>query len=146
MGGVRALVLVIQVCVIFDRKSCSKRAFLRYAESLENAVWGNQFDNTVNRLAHYQVHWKESVIRSVCLCACLNALPQTSEMVRSFAVTCKGRQCRLSGLWLLPPHCLMLLVHVVPMPFDCIEINHEWRILRVFREDDRPRDLAADER
>ena len=26
----------------------------RYADSLENAVWANQFDNTANRLAHYE--------------------------------------------------------------------------------------------
>ena len=26
----------------------------RYAESLEGAVWANQFDNTANRLAHYE--------------------------------------------------------------------------------------------
>ena len=26
----------------------------RFAETLENAIWTNQFDNTANRLAHYE--------------------------------------------------------------------------------------------
>ena len=35
------------------RVSCALQA-RRYAESLENAVWTNQFDNTANRRAHFE--------------------------------------------------------------------------------------------
>lgn len=37
---------------------CTENLFLlqakEYAETLENAVWTNQFDNRANRLAHFQ--------------------------------------------------------------------------------------------
>ena len=43
----------------------------RYADSLENAVWTNQFDNTANKQAHIETTgpeiWTQTGSLSVCL-------------------------------------------------------------------------------
>jgi cysteine synthase A len=48
-----AEVRVVPTVPYRDEMNYQKQAG-RYAESLPNAVWANQFDNTANRLAHYE--------------------------------------------------------------------------------------------
>jgi cysteine synthase A len=40
------------VAVAFDNPQNYNHQAARYAKSLDNAIWTNQFDNTANRLAH----------------------------------------------------------------------------------------------
>lgn len=48
-----AQVRVVPTVPYRDEMNFQKQAG-RYAETLENAIWANQFDNTANRLAHYE--------------------------------------------------------------------------------------------
>ena len=52
------LVLPSQICYFFFDKygKLGKNTFQakRFAESIPNAVWTNQFDNTINRQAHIE--------------------------------------------------------------------------------------------
>lgn len=48
-----AEVRVVPTVPYRDEMNFQKQAG-RYAETLENAIWANQFDNTANRLAHYE--------------------------------------------------------------------------------------------
>ncbi|CAI8040116.1 Cysteine synthase 1 [Geodia barretti] len=52
--------------VTFDNPDNYNHQARRYAESLENAVWTNQFDNTANRRAHVETTgpeiWEQTVI------------------------------------------------------------------------------------
>ncbi len=48
-----AEVRVVPTVPYKDEMNYQKQAG-RYAETLENAIWANQFDNTANRLAHYE--------------------------------------------------------------------------------------------
>ena len=41
------------MCSLIVTVSCNFQA-REYAETLENAVWTNQFDNTANRRAHFE--------------------------------------------------------------------------------------------
>ncbi len=48
-----AEVRVVPTVPYKDEMNFQKQAG-RYAETLDNAIWANQFDNTANRLAHYE--------------------------------------------------------------------------------------------
>lgn len=41
--------------VAFDNPNNYNHQARRHAESLPNAIWGNQFDNTANKMGHYLV-------------------------------------------------------------------------------------------
>ena len=48
-----AEVRVVPTVPYADEENYQKQAG-RYAKTIENAIWANQFDNTANRLAHYE--------------------------------------------------------------------------------------------
>ena len=48
-----AEVRVVPTVPYVDKENYQKQAG-RYAKTIENAIWANQFDNTANRLAHYE--------------------------------------------------------------------------------------------
>ena len=49
-----AEVRVVPTVPYADEENYQKQAG-RYAKTIENAIWANQFDNTANRLAHYEL-------------------------------------------------------------------------------------------
>ncbi|NKB99225.1 MAG: cysteine synthase A [Pseudomonadales bacterium] len=53
LGTLGAEVRVVPTVPYRDEMNFQKQAG-RYADTLENAVWANQFDNIANRLAHYE--------------------------------------------------------------------------------------------
>lgn len=57
----------------------------RYAQSLENAVWTNQFDNTANKRAHIETTgpeiWQETSLFTIIIQGFIKIIPNIWELI-----------------------------------------------------------------